>query len=111
MVRTTENQPSTLGAFKMNQNLSGKRIAILVENGFEQVELTEPKRAIEGAGGKAEIVSPNAGQVKGWKHREWGDTFPVDRPLDQANPEDYDGLLLPGGVMNPDKLRINPDAV
>lgn len=95
----------------MAQSLNGKKVAILVENGFEQVELTEPKRALEAAGAKTQIVSPQTGQVKGWQHTDWGDQFPVDVPLARANPKDYDALLLPGGVMNPDKLRANEKAV
>jgi len=95
----------------MNQRLGGKRVAILVENGFEQVELTEPRRALDEAGAQTQIVSPVEGQVKGWKHSEWGDSFPVDLPLQNARPEQFDALLLPGGVMNPDKLRMNPQAV
>jgi protease I len=95
----------------MATQLNGKRIAILVTDGFEQVELTEPKQAIEQAGARAEIVSPAKGKVKGWNHTEWGDQLPVDVPLEQARPDDYDGLLLPGGVMNPDKLRMNKQAV
>lgn len=92
------------------QQLQGKKIAILVENGFEQVELTEPQRALEQAGAQTHIVSPQSNQVKGWDYTDWGDEFPVDVPLEQANPDKYDGLMLPGGVMNPDKLRINPQA-
>jgi protease I len=88
-----------------------QRIAILVENGFEQVELTEPKRAIEEAGMQPVIVSPVKGKVKGWNHDRWGDDFSVDLALDDADPGDFDGLLLPGGVMNPDRLRMNEDAV
>ena len=95
----------------MNQQLSGKRVAILVADGFEQVELTEPKQALEQAGARTQIVSPAQGQVKGWNHTEWGDTFPVDMGLDQARADDFDALLLPGGVMNPDKLRMNQQAV
>ncbi len=95
----------------MNQNLNGKRIAILVENGFEQAELTEPKKALEQAGARTQIVSPVQGQVKAWKDQDWGVTIPVDVPLQNANPDDFDALLLPGGVMNPDKLRMNPQAV
>jgi protease I len=93
------------------QKLSGKKIAILVADGFEQVELTEPKKALEQAGAVAHIVSPNKGQVKGWNHTDWGDKFPVDVVLDKADPDDYDALLLPGGVMNPDKLRRNENAL
>lgn len=91
----------------MQENLSGKKIAIVVENGFEQVEMTEPKRALEQAGAQTFIISPQKDQVRGWNHTEWGDTFHVDMPMDQANPQEFDGLLLPGGVMNPDKLRRN----
>ena len=95
----------------MDYQLNGKKVAILVADGFEQVELTEPKQALEQAGAQTHIVSPAEGEVKGWQHREWGDKFPVDVPLKSANPNDYNALLLPGGVMNPDKLRRNPDAL
>lgn len=95
----------------MAHDLNGKKIAILVENGFEQVELTEPKKALEQAGAQAHIVSPQRDKVKGWKFTEWGDEFPIDVPLENANPDDYQGLLLPGGVRNPDKLRMNDKAV
>ncbi len=97
----------------MNQTgrpLAGRKVAILVENGFEQVELTEPKRALEEAGAQTFIISPQKDRVKGWNHTQWGDEFKVDVPLEQANPHDYHALLLPGGVMNPDKLRMNPTA-
>lgn len=95
----------------MNTNLQNKRVAILVANGFEQEELTEPRKALDEAGAKTDIVSPVEGKVKGWKHTDWGDELPVDVPLAQANAEDYDALLLPGGVMNPDKLRRNEQAL
>jgi protease I len=95
----------------MEKKLEGKKVAILVADGFEQVELTEPKKALEQAGAVTQIVSPNKAQVKGWNHTEWGDKFPVDVVLDKADPEDYDALLLPGGVMNPDKLRRNEHAL
>jgi protease I len=95
----------------MAESLQGLRVAILVDNGFEQVELTEPQKALEAAGATTLIVSPQDQQVKGWQTTDWGDTFPVDVPLDMANPADYGALLLPGGVMNPDKLRMQPDAV
>jgi protease I len=97
--------------FNSKQNLNGKKVAILVEDGFEQVELTSPKQALEQAGAKAEIVSPKHDKVKGWDHTNWGQESPVDVPLAQANPNNYDALLLPGGVMNPDKLRMNQQAV
>ena len=92
------------------ERLNGKKVAILVADGFEQVELTEPKKALEEAGAKARIVSPSKGKVKGWQHTEWGDEMPVDVPLGQAKAEEFDALLLPGGVMNPDHLRRNPEA-
>ncbi|HXG65010.1 MAG TPA: type 1 glutamine amidotransferase domain-containing protein [Blastocatellia bacterium] len=95
----------------MAENLNNMKVAILVENGFEQVELTEPKKALEQAGAQAQIVSPVKDKVKGWNHKEWGDEFPVDVPLENARADDFDALLLPGGVMNPDRLRMNPRAV
>jgi protease I len=90
--------------------LNGKRVAMLVADGFEQVEMTEPRRALEAAGATVEIVSPKAGRVKGWETKEWGDDFEVDVVLSSADVEDYDALVLPGGVMNPDKLRVLPEA-
>jgi len=95
----------------MEQKLQGKKVAILVTDGFEQVELTEPQQALIDAGAETKIISPKDKEVKGWNHTDWGDTFNVDIPLSEANPEDYDALLLPGGVMNPDSLRMETDAV
>jgi len=95
----------------MANTLSGKKVAILVEQGFEQVEMTQPKQALEQAGAKTQIISPQQGKVKSWEHTDWGKEYPVDVNLDQAKPEDYDALLLPGGVMNPDHLRRNEKAV
>jgi deglycase len=95
----------------VSKDLKNKKVAILVADGFEQVELTEPRAALEEAGAMTEIVSPEDKEVKGWKHTEWGDKFPVDVALDEANSADYDALLLPGGVMNPDKLRMDERAV
>src|SRR5690348_5491799 len=95
----------------MAEQLRGKRVAALVANGFEQVELTEPKKALEDAGATVDIVSPEQGAVRGWNHKEWGTSMNVDRPLGDARAGDYDALLLPGGVMNPDHLRMNPAAV
>jgi protease I len=91
--------------------LDGKRIAILATDGFEQSELLEPKRALEEAGAKTEVVSIQEGQIRGWKDKDWGDSVAVDTVVQQTKADDYDGLLLPGGVMNPDKLRMNSDAV
>src|SRR6478672_13692374 len=87
--------------------LNNTRVAALVENGFEQSELLEPKKALEAAGARVDVVSPQSGKVKGWQHTDWGQEVPVDRKLDDVNAEEYDALLLPGGVMNPDKLRMN----
>jgi protease I len=92
-------------------NLDGKRVAILATDGFEQSELLEPRKALEAAGAKTFVVSPKSGQIKAWHDNNWGVDVSVDVPLDGAKPEDYDALLLPGGVANPDKLRIEPKAV
>ena len=94
----------------MSNELRNKRVAALVDNGFEQTELVEPKKALEAAGAKVDIVSPQDAKVKGWQHLKWGDEFPVNRRLDEAQADEYDALLLPGGVMNPDKLRRNEQA-
>jgi protease I len=95
----------------MASELSGKTIAILVTDGFEQVELTGPQEALENAGATTEIVSPAKGEIKAWNFENWGDKFEVDVALESADVKSYDGLLLPGGVINPDKLRIIPEAV
>src|SRR5215468_3593674 len=91
--------------------LVGKKIAILVADGFEQIELTEPREALEKAGATIEIVSPAAKEVQGWNHDEKADAFPVDMPLNRARSDDYDALVLPGGVRNPDQLRMSTRAV
>ena len=95
----------------MADELRGKRVAALVDNGFEQSELLEPRHALEQAGAHVDIVSPQRSEVKGWRHTDWGQSIKVDRALDEARADEYDALLLPGGVMNPDKLRGNPKAV
>lgn len=95
----------------MEKRLKGKKVAILVADGFEQVELTEPKRALEAAGAEIEIVSPADNKVQGWNHDEKADLFSVDMPLKRARSDDYDALLLPGGVRNPDQLRTLTRAV
>ena len=95
----------------MAQTLQDRKVAILVADGFEQVELTEPRKALQQAGAEPRVVSPAKGKVKGWNFTDWGEEIPVEVSLDQANAEQYDALLLPGGVMNPDKLRIIPEAV
>lgn len=95
----------------MSKKLEGKTIAILAEDGFEQSELEKPKQALEEAGATTHVISSKSGEIKGWNHTDWGNKVKVDVKLADAQPRDYDGLLLPGGVMNPDKLRANPDAV
>ena len=92
-------------------NLSNCTIAILTENGFEEVELTSPKQALEEAGAKVQIISPQREKVKAMKDHEWSVELPVDRHISEANADDYDGLLLPGGVFNPDQLRMNDQAI
>ena len=91
--------------------LKNMNVAILAADGFEQSELVEPKKALEQAGAAAKIVSPAAGEVQGWKHHDKADRFPVDVPLDKARADDFDALVLPGGVANPDQLRMLPKAV
>lgn len=88
-----------------------KRVAILTENGFEQIELTSPKEALEKAGFEVHIVSPQKEKVKGWDHDHWGIELPVDKHVSDITVDDYDALLLPGGVLNPDQLRMDQDAV
>ena len=95
----------------MADQLKGKRVAALATHGFEQDELLKPRAALQDAGATVDIVSPESGRIRGWKHMQWGEEVTVDRPLQQANAETYDALLLPGGVMNPDRLRMNPQAV
>lgn len=95
----------------VSETLNGLKVAILVTDGFEQVEMTEPRKSLDEAGAETTLVSPKDGQVKAWNFTEWGDTFPVDMPLHSARSEDFDALLLPGGVINPDTLRALPEAV
>lgn len=94
-------------------DLNGKKVAILVADGFEQSEFEGPLAALEGAGASTFVISPSKDEVTGWDGEagDWGDSFEVDVPLDQASPEDYDALLLPGGVKNPDTLRTIEKAV
>ncbi len=98
-------------AKRARASLSGKTIAILATNGFEQAELTEPRKALDEAGAKTVVVAPREGRIRGWKMKDWGDEVAVDVSLGQANPDDYDALLLPGGVLNPDRLRMDERAV
>jgi len=91
--------------------LKGRRIAILATDGFEQVELTETRAALNEAGATTKVIAPKRGTIKAWQSRDWGITVAVDLTVGEANSDDYDALLLPGGVMNPDKLRTNKTAV
>ncbi len=92
-------------------DLTGIKIAALMTEGFEQVEFTKPKKALEDAGATVHLIAPKAGDVKAWDSTNWGDSFAVDLTLNNARPDDYDALLLPGGVMNPDKLRTEDKAI
>ena len=94
-----------------DKTLQGKKVAILVADGFEQVELTGPREALDAAGASTQIVSPAEGSVQGWKHYDKADRFPVDIQLGDADADAFDALLLPGGVANPDQLRAMPAAV
>jgi len=91
--------------------LNGLRVAILAADGFEQSELIEPRKALDEAGAETTVISPKQGSIRGWNHKEWGSEVGVDESLKGADPKDYDALLLPGGVMNPDTLRMDPGAV
>lgn len=95
----------------MNNKLDGIKVAILATDGFEQSELFEPKKALEEAGATVQVVSLEAGEIKGWNHKNWGASLEVDLTVDEANADDFDALQLPGGVINPDKLRMNEQAV
>src|SRR5579885_2921638 len=105
---TVSNVCSEGGNRMQGNTLSGMRVAILVTDDFEQAELTEPKKALEQAGAKTMIIAPKSGQVQGMNHDVKADSFNVDMTLDQANPDDFDGVLLPDGALNADKLRMEP---
>jgi len=92
-------------------DIKGMKIAILITDGFEEVEMTKPRQALDDAGAKTSIVSPRKDKVKAWNMTDWSKEYPVDAPLESANANDFDALLLPGGVINPDKLRMEPKAV
>lgn len=95
----------------MSDALKGRRIAILATDGFEQAELTDPKKSVEAAGATTEVLSLKEGSIKGWETTDWGDSVKVDRLVSKAKVDDYDALILPGGQINPDKLRMDKDAV
>lgn len=93
-------------------SLSGKRVAVLATDGFEQSELQEPKRLLESWGAQVDVIAPgDAANIRGWNKKDWGDTVPVDKRLAQADAGDYDALVLPGGVINPDNLRTEASAI
>ena len=89
----------------------GKKVAILVADGFEQVEMTKPRQALEEAGAETKIISPSGNQIQGMNHADKGDKFDIDISLDDARPEEFDALMIPGGLMNPDQLRSTPEAL
>jgi len=93
------------------QDLSGKRVAILATNGFEQSELEVPLKKLREAGATVDVVSLESGEIKGWDHKDWGRAVPVDRTLDEARADEYDAIVLPGGVINPDLLRVEKKAL
>ncbi|CAN5390485.1 type 1 glutamine amidotransferase domain-containing protein [soil metagenome] len=95
----------------MDQSLQNKKVAVLVDNGFEEVEFTKPIEALKNAGATVVVVSPQKGKVKAWATTDWGNEYDVDMDVADARAENFAGLVLPGGVMNPDKLRMNEDAV
>jgi protease I len=95
----------------MASNLKGKKIAILATDGFEQSELMEPRKALDAAGATTVVIAPKSGEIRGWQSKDWGQSVKVDQTLENANPNEYDALVLPGGVMNPDHLRMDPAAV
>ena len=95
----------------MSSELKGKKIAILATDGFEQSELTDPRKALNNAGATTVVIAPKKGEIKGWNKKDWGQEVKVDLALADANPNNFDALILPGGVMNPDHLRMDPAAV
>jgi protease I len=109
--RNRSRQSNQLEYYFMPNQLNGKRIAILATDGVEQAELTEPRKALDAAGAKTELVSPAKGKLQAWQHMEKGDKFAVDVELEAAKATNYDALVLPGGVANPDQLRTMPKAV
>jgi protease I len=101
----------TIKTKNMGQNINRKKVAVLVTHGFEESEFLKPVEALKNAGATVEIISLKAGKVKAWSNKNWSNEYDVDKTVDEVDAKDYDALVLPGGVMNPDKLRINSDAV
>jgi len=93
------------------ERLQGRKVAVLATDGFEQVELEKPVEALRQAGAEVEIVAPHGGEIQGFQHHDKGRKVAVDRELSQANAADYDAIVLPGGVINPDQLRLEPKAI
>src|SRR5437868_5098107 len=96
---------------EQGMQLSGKKIAILATNGFEQSELEVPRERLKAAGATVEVVSPESGEIKGWDKKDWGRPVKVDKTLTQVSADDYDAIVLPGGQINPDLLRVNDSAL
>ena len=95
----------------MNDRLKGKKVAIVATHGFEEVELSDPKKHLEEQGAETHIVAPQSGAIRAWRHDHWSEDYQVDKTIDEASPGDYDAIVLPGGVMNPDQLRKSEKAV
>ena len=93
------------------RSVKGKKVAILATDGFEQAELIEPRHALQQAGATTQVVSPSGGKIKGWNHKDWGRPVKVDKKLDSTNADEYDAIVLPGGQINPDLLRVNETAL
>lgn len=109
--KLNDQQVAFEGGGLMSEELNGRRVAIISADGFEQSELLEPKKALELAGAEVQIISIKAGSIKGWDKKDWGQSVDVDAVIADVNPEDYDALMLPGGVLNPDKLRQDENVV
>src|SRR5690625_3619663 len=95
----------------MNNDLHEKKIAILATEGFEKVELDEPRKALEESGAVTHLIAPGKDKIRSWDKRDWGEEYKVDVRLEEADSQEYDGLMIPGGVLNPDKLRMNEQAI
>ncbi|MBT1690349.1 type 1 glutamine amidotransferase domain-containing protein [Dawidia soli] len=95
----------------MSQSLKNKRVAVVATHGVEESEFTEPVNALKNAGATVEVISLKKGSIKAWAEKDWGKEYPVDKSIDEVNAGDYDALVLPGGVMNPDHLRVNKKVV
>ncbi len=108
---TGTNTGTNTASGNQSNRLQGKRVAILATNGFEQSELMVPRKALNDAGAETVIVSLEAGEIKGWDENDWGESIAVDKTVKEVDVDDFDGLMIPGGVMNPDKMRTDDGAV